>query len=106
MIIIFKNNSNFNSNLQARAVIQRLEKFDETEGKIVIDNILVSVSRPEVHAKVHESENSVIEVTRLISLMKEELARDPELPPSKSQGNTWTMAWFDIIIILFHFRGS
>lgn len=57
-----------------------------------MDNILVSVSRPEVHAKVHESENSVIEVTRLISLMKEELARDPELPPSKSQGNTWTMA--------------
>ena len=66
-----------------------------------MDNILVSVSRPEVHAKVHESENSVIEVTRLISLMKEELARDPELPPSKSQGNTWAMAWSasDIIVI-------
>ena len=73
-----------------------------------MDNILVSVSRPEVHAKVHESENSVIEVTRLISLMKEELARDPQLPPSKSQGSTWTIAWSasDIIVILFHFRGS
>ena len=68
---------------QARAVIQRLEKFDEREGRLVCENRLVAVSKPEVHAKVHQSENPAIEVTRLVSLMKQEVARDPSVPISK-----------------------
>ena len=37
----------------------------------------------EVHAKVHQADNSAIEVLRLISLMKQEVARDPSVPTSK-----------------------
>ena len=71
------------SGCKASAVIQRLERFDEREGRLVIENRLVSVSRPEVHAKVHQADNSAIEVLRLISLMKQEVARDPSVPTSK-----------------------
>ena len=43
----------------------------------------MAVSRPEVHDKVHQSDNSAIEVLCLVGLMKEEVARDPSVPLSK-----------------------
>ena len=52
-------------------------------GRLVYENRLVAVSRPEVHAKVHQSDNSAIEVLCLVGLMKEEVARDPSVPLSK-----------------------
>lgn len=47
------------------------------------ENKLVAVSRPEVHARIHQSDNAAIEVLSLISLMKQEVARDPSVPISK-----------------------
>ena len=60
--------------------MQSLEKFEEREGRIVIERRLVAVSQPALHAKVHPSDNSGIEAARLVSLMKEEIARDPSAP--------------------------
>ena len=62
---------------QAKAVIQSLEKFDEKEGRMVTERRLVAVSKPQLHSKVHPSDNSGIEATRLVVLMKQEIARDP-----------------------------
>ena len=58
-------------------MVQSLEKFDEREGRIVIERRLVAVSQPQLHAKVHPSDNSGIEAARLVALMKEEIARNP-----------------------------
>ena len=58
-------------------MVQRLERFDEETGMIVTQNRLVSVSKPEVHAKVHTSENSAIIACSLVAQMKEEIARNP-----------------------------
>ena len=62
---------------RGRAVVQRLERFDEETGNIVTQNRLVSVTKPEVHAKVHTSENSAIIACSLVAQMKEEIARNP-----------------------------
>ena len=71
---------------QAKAVVQSLEKFDEREGRAVTERRLVAVSQPQLHAKVHPSDNSGIEATRLVALMKQEIARDPSA--STGQLNT------------------
>ena len=60
-----------------------MQRFDEREGQFVTENRLVSVSKPQVHAKVHQSDNSAIEVLRLVSLMKQEVARDPSVPAGR-----------------------
>ena len=63
--------------------MQRLEKFDEKEGRMVTERRLVAVSPPAVHAKVHPSDNSGIEATRLVVLMKEEIVRNPSASPGQ-----------------------
>ena len=68
---------------KARAVVRRLERFDEETGRIVIKNWLVAVSKPEVHARVHTSENSAIIACSLVAQMKEEIARNPSLMPGE-----------------------
>ena len=72
------------SGCKATAVIERIKRFDEREGEFLIENRLVSVNKPEVHAKIHQSDNSAIEFQRLLSLMKQEISRDPSVPIGKN----------------------
>ena len=64
------------------AMVQRPEKFDEETGRIVTQKRLVAVSKPEVHARVHSSENSAIIACSLVVQMKDEVAYDG-----------WRMRW-------------
>ena len=64
---------------KGRAVVQRIEKFDEETGRIVTQKRLVAVTKPEVHARVHSSENSAIIACSLVVQMKEEVARNPSM---------------------------
>ena len=65
----------------ARAIVRRLERFDEEEGRMVVENRLVAVSKAEVHD--HSSQNSDI-IAELIRIeLKPEIIKNPELSISE-----------------------
>ena len=64
-------------------MVQRLEKFDEETRRIVTQNRLVAVSKPEVHARVQSLGISAIIACSLVVQMKEEVARNPSLTLGK-----------------------
>ena len=65
----------------ARAIVRRLERFDEQEGRMLVENRLVAVSKAEVHD--HSSQNSDI-IAELIKIeLKPEIIKNPELSISK-----------------------
>jgi len=66
---------------QARAVLQHKEIIDE-EGRLSQFR-LVAVSKPQVHARNHQSENSTIIAISLVALMKREIAKNPSVPISQ-----------------------
>ena len=61
-------------------MVKQEERFDEKEGRIVMENRLVAVTKPELHAKIHQPDNSSIEADILFIIMKQEVARNPSVP--------------------------
>ena len=61
--------------------MRRLERFDEEEGRMVVENRLVAVSKAEDHD--HSSQNSEI-IAELIRIeLKPEIIKNPELSISE-----------------------
>ena len=63
----------------AKATVKRKE-FLNDEGEMVVENELVSVSSPQIHAKYHMPDRCQILVDTLVEKMKEEIALEPTLP--------------------------
>ena len=65
----------------ARAIVRRLEMFDEEEGRVGVENRLVAVSKADHHD--HSSQNSDI-IAELIRIeLKLEIIKNPELSISE-----------------------
>ena len=46
----------------------------------MIENQLIAVTKPEIHAKVHKSKKSAIFASSLVNLMKQEVVKNPTVP--------------------------
>ena len=57
------------------------------DGQTVVENKLVAdaVSSPKVHARNHSSEHAAIMVENLIAKMKQEMRKNPPIPPDESK---------------------
>ena len=75
--------SNKKNGCEGKATIQRVETI--IDGQTVVENRLVAVSTPDVHAKNHTPEHAAILVENLIAKMKQEMRKNPLIPPGKSK---------------------
>ena len=75
--------SNKKNGCQGKATIQRVET--SIDGETVVENKLVAVSSPEVHARNHAPEHAAILVENLIAKMKQEMRKNPLMPPGESK---------------------
>ena len=67
---------------QAKATVQRVETIQD--GQKVVESRLVAVSSPEVHARNHTPEHAEILGENLIATMKQEMRKNPLIPPGES----------------------
>ena len=77
--------SNKKNGCQGKATIQRVKTIKD--GQTVVENKLVAdaVSSPEVHTRNHSSEHAAIMVENLIAKMKQEMRKNPLIPPDESK---------------------
>ena len=74
--------SNKKNGCQAKATIQKITTIKD--GQAVVENKLTAVSSPAVHAQNHMPDHAAILVEKLIAKMKQEVRRDPLIPPGES----------------------
>ena len=89
--------SNKKFGCQAKATIKRVEtiKDDVT----VLENRLVAVSSPMVHAQNHQPDHAGILVENLIDKMKQEVRKNPLIPPGES--NIYKLYKYFVTILIF-----
>ena len=63
----------------AKATIKRLETITES-GELIVENNLVAVSSPIVHAEFHLPDHCAIIADSLVEMMKKEIQLDPLIP--------------------------
>ena len=63
----------------AKATIKRLETITES-GELIVENNLVAVSSPLVHAEFHLPDHCAIIADSLVEMMKKEIKLDPLIP--------------------------